>query len=238
MKKLAAKVFNKYILVKRKFSKTQYLSLGENCLTDNILSRHNLKSFSTPYSHGRSNLDYAINLEQDHYQNLLKQDYLHFNFINNERVVRNNFYNKCDDIYYNLHLNGFEFTHHNVIENESQRKSYERKISRMQSFAKSKKLKFLYHYRNNENKNIKLLIEKAEKFLSYYQEKSIDCELIFFTQEIITTPDERSIIKIHDSNNTKGFVLKTLETWAGEDQDVFWAIKDDDLILKMINEIK
>lgn len=41
-----------------------WLSLGENCLSDNILSRHSLKSFSTPFSHARSNIDYALELEK------------------------------------------------------------------------------------------------------------------------------------------------------------------------------
>ena len=37
-----------------------YLSFGENCLTDNILSRYNIKSYSTPYSSARSNIEYIF----------------------------------------------------------------------------------------------------------------------------------------------------------------------------------
>jgi len=108
----------------------------------------------------------------------------------------------------------------------------------MKSFGKRKKLKFVYHYRNNDNIDLKLIITKGEEFLSYYQKKGIKCEFIFFTQEIVFKKEERNLTKIHDSNNVKGFILKTLEVWAGDDDDAFWARRDDDLITKMIKEIK
>ncbi|MFJ5369320.1 DUF1796 family putative cysteine peptidase, partial [Bosea sp. CER48] len=44
-----------------------WLSLGENCLPDNILERNGLKMFSTPFSHGRSNIEYAIQLHSEGY---------------------------------------------------------------------------------------------------------------------------------------------------------------------------
>ena len=238
IKKTLKKLIRRYINLKKQLSNTYYLSIGENCLTDNILDRHNIKSFSTPYSHGRSNLDYAIKLEKENYSNLLKAEYLTYNYLGETKVVRNKHYSESDNIYNEIHQNGFEFTHHDVINNELQRKSYERKILRMKSFSKRKKLKFIYHYRNNKNKDLKLITKKAEEFLSFYQKEGVKCEFIFFTQNIISKKEERNLIKIYDSNNIKGYILKTLEIWAGDDQDVFWARKDDDLIKKMINEIK
>ena len=238
MKKIIERLVRKYLILKKQLSNTHYLSIGENCLTDNILARHNLKSFSTPYSHGRSNLDYAIKLEKESYRNLLKSEYLYHDNVEETKVVRNKHYSESDNIYYELHLNGFEFTHHDVIDNDLQRKSYERKILRMISFNKRKKLKFVYHYRNNNNKDLNLIIGKAEEFLGYYEQKGIKCEFIFFTQDIVSKKEERNLIKFHDSNNVRGYILKTLETWAGEDQDVFWARKDDDLFMRMIKEIK
>ncbi|MFD1551439.1 hypothetical protein DNU06_13445 [Putridiphycobacter roseus] len=238
LKKLLKEVKKKYLDLIKKESDTHYLSIGENCLTDNILDRHNLKSFSTPYSHGRSNLDYAIKLEKDNYQNLLSTEHLFYDYVGENKVVRNKHYSQSDDIYVEIHQNGFEFTHHDVMNNEPQRKSYERKILRMTSFDNSKKLKFVYHYRINKNKNLKLIINKAEEFLSYYQKKGIECEFIFFTQEIISQKEERKLIKVHDSKSVKGFILNTLEIWGGDDDDVFWAKKDDDLLKKMIKEIQ
>lgn len=232
------KLLQKAAGLQNQFSDTYYLSIGENCLTDNILDRFKLKSFSTPYSHGRSNLDYAIALEKDAYKHLLNPKYLHYDTVGETKVVRNNFYSKSDSIYNELHKNGFEFTHHDVFNNDGQRKSYQRKIARMLSFDKSKKLKFLYHYRNNEDLDVNRLLEKAGEFLKLYQKKGINCEFIFFSQEIVKDNSQRCAIKIHDSQNIKGFMLKTLELWVGNDEDVLWARKDDDLLSRMIVEIR
>lgn len=232
------KLLQKSVGLRNQFSKTHYLSLGENCLTDNILARHKLKSFSTPYSQGRSNLDYAIALEKDHYSHLLDSKFLYYDYVGETKVVRNKYYPYADSIYNELHKNGFEFTHHDVLNNDLQRQSYERKIARMLSFNKNHQLKFLYHYRNNDDLNVELIITKAKEFLNFYKEKNIKCEFIFFTQKIVTDKSNRAITKIHDSNNIKGFLLKTLEFWVGDDEDVLWARKDDDLLSELLRDIR
>lgn len=232
------KVLQRTVGFKNQFSNTHYLSIGENCLTDNILDRHKIKSFSNPYSHGRSNLDYAIQLEKEHYANLLNPEFLYYEYVEQTKVVRNKLYATSHNIFNELHKNGFEFTHHDVLNNEKERKSYERKIARMNSFDKSQKLKFFYHYRSNDDLAIDVLIGKAEEFLSYYKRREIKCEFIFFTQEIVSKSTERQLLKIHDSENIKGYILKTLEYWAGDDEDFLWARKDDDLLTEMIKEIK
>ncbi len=231
------KLLQKIVGVQNQFSNTYYLSIGENCLTDNILDRFKIKSFSTPYSHGRSNLDYAIKLEEENYANLLKSEYLYNDYVGETKVVRNKYYSKSDNIYNDLHKNGFEFTHHDVLQNDLQRKSYQRKIDRMLSFDNSKTLKFVYHYRNSDDLDLNKLVNKAEEFLYLYEKKGIRCGFIFFTQEIVAEISKRSITKIHDSKNVKGYLLKTLELWAGDDQDVLWARNDDDLLSEMIKEI-
>lgn len=233
--KIIKKIYKDF---KNRIAKTHYISLGENCLTDNILQRNNLKSFSSPFSHGRSNIDYAIQLEKENYRNLLNPKFLIYDYVGELKVVRNRYYTVSDNIYNDLHRNGFEFTHHDVINDEPQRRSYERKILRMKSFDKRKKLKFIYHYRNNENDDLSLIFNKAIEFLSFYQKRGIKCDFIFFTQEIVLKREEREIIKVFNSNNIKGYIFKTLDLWAGDDQEVFWARKDDDLIKKMLKEIK
>jgi hypothetical protein len=235
---IVKKIIEIYRTYRRKISNTYYLSLGENCLTDDILNRHKLKFFSTPYSHGRSNLDYAIKLEKENYCNLLKSEYLYYDYVGDTKVVRNIYYSESDNIYKELHQNGFEFTHHDVINNDVEKKSYERKIFRMTTFSKNKTLKFLYHYRNNDNRDFKQIIKKAEEFLNLYKKRNIKCEFIFFTQDIISKKEQRVLTKIHDSNSIKGYVLKTLELWEGDSQEVFWARKDDDLLSEMIKDIK
>ena len=239
MKKLFKKKLKRlYKDFKQVTSSTSYISIGENCLTDNILDRHSLKSFSTPYSHGRSNLDYAIKLESEGYKNLLSLKYLYHDHVGETKVVRNKYYSESENIYLELHQNGFEFTHHDVINNDAHKNSYERKALRMSSLNKRKKLKFLYHYRDNANKDLNKIIKKASEFLAYYQKRNIKCEFIFFTQDIISNEADRSIIKVHDANNIRGYVFKTLNIWGGDDPDLLWARTDDDLIRKMIKEIK
>lgn len=215
-----------------------YISLGENCLTDNILQRFGIKSFSTPYSHGRTNIDYAIHLEKEKYSNLLNPNFLYYDYIGDKKVVRNTYYSKSDNIYNNIHLKGFEFTHHDVISNEKHKKSYERKIERITSLHNNYIIKFFYHYRKCNNQCIENLIDKLKTFLSFYQNRGIDCQVIFFTQEIVLLEEERSLIKIHYEDSIKGYIFRTLQIWDGEDQEIFLAKKDDDLISIMISETK
>lgn len=49
---------------------------GKNCLTDRILERYHLKSFATPYSWVRSNIEYINEIEEDNFAYLLSADYL------------------------------------------------------------------------------------------------------------------------------------------------------------------
>jgi len=219
--------------------KTYYLSIGENCLTDYILIKHRLKSSSTPYSHGRSNLDYAIMLEEDNYEKLLSSDLLYYDTINDTIVVRNRYYSKSDHIYNNLQENGFEFTHHDVINNNLHKNSYRRKISRMLTLKTNpaNKVRFLYHHRINENSDLNKIVQKANKFLSYYHKHQIDAKFFIFTQSIVEKQEERALLKFHNGENVKCYVLKTMKAWEG-DNYVAWVKKDNDLIKKMINEIR
>jgi len=144
------KVINKvkYLYSKLRFwmtlesTKTFYLSLGENCLTDYILSSHGLKSFSTIYSNGRTNIDYALFLEKNNYSDLLSLENLKYDVLNDKKVVRSTILVECQNIYQALQMNGFEFTHHDVIKNEFDRESYRRKIERQLRYRKKKNFIF------------------------------------------------------------------------------------------------
>ena len=122
--------------------KIEYVSLGENCLADNILNRYHLKAFSTPYSHGRSNIDCALALEKCKYRVLLNQRYLHYEMYGKKQVVRNSALRKCDDIFISDQKHGFEFTHHDVIGNAAHLKSYSRKVKRMRRLRRVKGVVF------------------------------------------------------------------------------------------------
>lgn len=212
------------------------ISLGENCLTDNVLERFGIKSFSTPYSHGRSNIDYAIHLEKEKYSRLLNHSFLYYDHVGPTKVIRNFCYSKADKIFSDIHLKGFEFTHHDVINNGQHRQSYERKIQRMLSIDNNFFVRFYYHYRKCNKQNLERFIPKAKEFLSFYKSRGTDCQLIFFTQETVATREKKSVEKIYDKDRIKGYVFRTLKIWGGKDQDTFWAKEDDDLISVMIKE--
>ena len=238
LKKIKSKLLDLKRNLKLYFSKNCYVSIGENCLTDNILSRHNIKSFSTIYSNGRSNLDYVIGLEKNDYKDLLNPKYLHFDYVDKLKVVRNTFYSSADNIYHKLHLNGFEFTHHNIIENKNAKESVERKIRRFQKLKNKKNFTFFYHYRLNENISIDEIKSKGENFISIYKKNNKKAQLIIFTQKIIKKYDARKVEKITNKDSINIYIFHTMNAWQGNDKDIFWARIDDDLIKEMLDDIK
>lgn len=221
-----------------KYSKYIWLSLGENCLTDNILQRHGLKSFATPFSHGRSNIDYILNLERRNYVGLLDKQNLHYEDLNDKKVVRSTLINSCDNIYHELHMNGFEFTHHDVIKSEEARISIQRKIDRLIKYKGKKNYVFFYHWRINKNMNKEILIEKLNDLVKIYSIQNKKCNIVIFTQNIISKKAERGINYSSFSESLHFFELNTLYKWEGDDDDVLWAKNDDDIIQKMIIQTK
>lgn len=217
-----------------------YLSIGENCLTDIILERHGLKSFSTPYSYARSNIDYVIALESDNYSNLLNQDGLHYA---NEpglppKAVRTENIIKCDNIYSQAHQKGFEFTHHDVIGNREHFDSYTRKTERMRQLrAKEQPVCFLYHYRHNPNMDIDRLLPRIAEFLDFYNRNgTARAVAVVFTQQV--DEKEKFLEQFAIGENILLFKFHTPQIWAGKDENVFFAKNDDDLILEMLHKTK
>lgn len=209
------------------------VSIGENCLTDNILHRHELKSFSTPYSHCRSNLDYALQLEEQDYSELLNPENLCYEDFNGLTVIRNHsFFN--DPIFHGFHINGFEFTHHDVIKNSDHIESYRRKIERLIIKRNESCFRFFYHYRYSENFNLDEITKKAEKFLSFYKS---GCKFIIFTQNIIPREVQKHIDAKSQNENIILFTFNTHDLWAGDNDDVFWARVDDNLFKEMFSHL-
>lgn len=209
-----------------------FLSLGENCLVDDVLQRHGLKVFSTPYSFARSNIDYAIELERTEYSTLLSKDNLYY--VKNSKVIRSNVIKDCDNIYDFQHLNGFEFTHHDVISDSSKAESYKRKVNRMKELKYSKDvLCFLYHYRYNENMDVQKIIDKAGTFLKYYNSRAF---MVVFFQNIQS--EHRGVIEKTVADNVITFEFITPYVWQGTDKTKFFARNEDDLMTIMLNSVK
>ena len=217
-----------------------YLSIGENCLTDAILKRHGLKSFSTPYSHSRSNIDYVIEIEQNDYCNLLCPDSLYY--ANEQGIplnaVRSKSIIKCEDIYSSAHQKGFEFTHHDVISDPKSINSYMRKIERMRQLRKQNQpVCFFYHHRYNDKMNPEKIISKIFKFLEFYNKTDVKRAVaVVFFQRIDT--NNKFLEHFDMGNGILVFKLHTPQVWAGKDENIFFAKNDDDLISEMFDLTK
>jgi len=215
------------------FSEILWLSLGENCLPDNILHRHGLKSFSSPYSHGRSNIDYALALEKRNYDGLLDPEHLAHGISEKKTVVRSTLFNQCDDIYNEMHMKGFEMTHHDVIDSEKDRDTFVRKINRQREVRGTKKIVFLYHHRINKNTDLDAIFRKAEEFSHLYSRKQFTCTVIVFSQKLIDNQEERKLYFRKVRKDVVFFEFHTHQFWAGRNDELFWARIDDDLIKRM-----
>jgi hypothetical protein len=216
-----------------------WLSIGENCLPDGILKRHDLKSFSTPYSHGRTNIDYAIELEKQNYATLLsKNNLVYEDTWGGAKVVRSSHIKKSDDLYDISSSKGFEFTHHDTISSEKDIESYNRKIERLLSIRKKQDVIFLYHHRKNQKTDITQINLKLEEFRQFYKAEATTCYVAFFYQTIINDKSERRLEARINEGNILEFNYYTELLWGGNDQDVFWAKNDDDLISDMFIQIE
>lgn len=239
LKKNIKKIFINIKLNKR-INQSDYLwlSLGENCLSDHILNRHEVKSFSTPYSHGRSNLDYAIQLEKLRYKSFLDIDNLKYDLVRKSKIVRSKIIKDGDIMFDPAHNQGFEFTHHDIIESKIKRDSLKRKVDRLISFKGKKNFIFLYHHRMNQYSNFVKLYDKADQFVKFYNQKNFDCQIVIFSQQIIQDISARKLVHTKVNNHIHHFFFYTNEIWGGDNDDVFWALKDDDLIKEMISIVK
>lgn len=208
----------------------KWLSLGENCLPDDILNRHGLKSFSTPFSSGRTNIDYVLQASRSNFSGLMDPENLVRGHADGSDVVRSILYS-CDTEIYSPSVScGFEFTHHDVISNESHRASFGRKIERWIDLRDSgEKAVFLYHHRTQQTKPPNRLFEKLSLLLDDFPTSHI----VFFYQEIVR-PEHRHVAvrPIQDRLIVAKFATDCI--WAGKDPNVFWARRDDDLVTEML----
>jgi len=221
----------------KSFDHTVVLSLGENCLADDILRRNGLKSFSSPYSAGRSNIEYVLAFEGERYSDFLNPAYLRKEPSNsNTIVVRNKKYMDLCNSYHPTVIHGFEFTHHDVLDNPHDKDALNRRCYRM-LHLKKKRLVFLYHHRLCDQTDFELLIRHLNQYAEIYRSRGNEVSIFLFTQKIITTPDERRVEQ-HLDNGIHFYTFHTLTEWAGDDPDILWARCDNDLIRVMINHIK
>ncbi|MBW2998473.1 papain-like cysteine peptidase [Candidatus Woesearchaeota archaeon] len=159
-----------YICNLFKKPKTYHISIGENCLIDFLLKKYNLKEESFPFGAMRSNMDYNFAIIKDNFKHFLDKKYLYHSKHFKDKVIRNNYY-KSPSKFINNYID-FEFSHFNVIENQTHIDSVKRKVNRFKKILKSKnKIVLLYHYRYHESNDLKGLVNQFRLFDNYLFKK-------------------------------------------------------------------
>lgn len=157
-------------------------------------------------------------------------------YYDNNAKLHLNAYNEIQNKYDSLCMNGFEFTHHDVLKNESYRETFNRRVQRLMEL-KNSKINIFYHHRFcNQTDRVKLL-ENLFELKKIYIHKANTVNIIMFTQVIVEQASERRV-EHHHINGINIFVFYTLNIWGGDNQNIFWGICDDDLIAEMLLAIK
>ena len=220
----------------KKFNKNVLFSIGENCLADNILARNGLKSFSSPYASARSNIEYLIAFEKESFKDFLKNDYIVYVNPSESKIAQNKKYVEVENSYHNSCINGFEFTHHDVIGDDKMREMLKKRYKRLLKI-KNKNIVLLYHHRFCENTNEEMLIAHLKEFADIYRKRGNDVNIFIFTQVIVSSEDYRKVEKtVVGGINVYKFY--TMNIWGGEDDEILWARCDNDLLEEMINDMK
>jgi hypothetical protein len=222
-------------IIKPGVAKIYWLSLGENCLPDDILKRYGLKSFSTPFSNGQTNLDYDLILERIRYKGFLDKENLKYEQQSLKRFSRSTITNACDNIYVDYHMRAFGTSYFDLINSEENRQSFSRKIQNLLSLRGKGNAVFFYHYRYHEHQNLEKIFEKAFEYSTYYSKRKKKSHVIVFTQKIIGDISDKAIHYQRVRKNVHFFNFHTQQIWAGNDPYIFWAKPDEDLIKKMID---
>ena len=223
-------------MISKSFDKNVVFSLGENCLSDNLLERNGLKSFSSPYSSGRSNIEYILAFEKDKFSDFLNLKYLEYEYFFDKKVPRNKKYVTVQNQYHNSCLNGFEFTHHDVISSQKIRNKINKRCQRMLRLQE-KNIIMLYHHRLCSETDEELLISHLLELADIYKLRNNDVHIYTFSQVIVSEENQRKAeCKIIRGVNVYKFY--TLNEWVGNNNNIFWAKCDDDLLKEMITDIK
>lgn len=212
------------------------ISMGENCLSDDILNRYDLKSFSSPFSSGRSNVEYILDFEKENYVDFLNPDYLKYESFNGKKVPRNIKYVTTQNHYSDSCSHGMEFTHHDVISDPSLKKTIARRYERLQKLSK-KNIVFVYHNRYCEKTDISLLVSCFEKIKQIYETRKNVVQVFIFTQKLVVAEKERRV-ECKELNGMKIYTFYTNNIWEGANNEIFFARCDDDLIRVMIDDIR
>ncbi|MFA6945318.1 MAG: DUF1796 family putative cysteine peptidase [Pedobacter sp.] len=227
-------IFN---IIHRKRTNKVYLSFGENCLTDNILSRYGLKSFTTPFSHCRSNIEYILDLEKNNYDHFVSGEFLKYGDLNGKPVPRLKMDLILENNYHHLLKNGIEFPSQDVIKNQKYWQKVVKRANKLKIFLGKRKYVLLYHHRVCEDSDPELLLRHLSELKKYYSTEGYECQIVLFKQIIIGKGSEKKLT-YQENRDIHIFDFHTHHTWTGHDQRKYWAFIDDSLISQMLKIVK
>jgi hypothetical protein len=218
---------------------TVYCSIGENCLSQDIIDRRKMNTMISPFSRVRSNIDYALALLKEDFVDFLNPEYLQYRERYDKKIVTNSKYKCAPGVFDSSVANEFEFTHHDVIASDEALKSFERKTERFRALIKSESpITFLYHHRSRPGKQMPHVLAQLNEFARHVEGmRNAPVSVICFAQTIFKDISERRI-EITQHERTMLAVLHTKQAWLGTDADVFWGRVDDDLFDQMLEASK
>ena len=131
---------------------------------------------------------------------------------------------------------GFEFTHHDVLNDKNDFNSVKRKMNRLLSL-KNQEIYIFYHNRYCKDTNTNMLIDDLCQLKKIYEKKNNKVEIIAFTQVLVSSLSDRKVEK-SILNDIYFYKIYSLNVWEGSNEDVFWGRVDNDLLELMFLDVK
>ncbi len=210
-----------------------FVSLGENCLIDEILKDLKLRTATHPFGSGRFNIEYITEICKEEFEHFLDDQFLYYATVENKIVVKNNFYKCKHNIYESSVCHDVEFTHHDVFK-PNVKESFLRKIERFKyATDQPSEYVFMYYHRFSSNTNIEIIKALLKNWSDWIENKSlIKPKIVFIHQKLIENKEERKV-SVNDFSCGKEVILYTLDVWSGA--ELWAAAKDRDLFNSFFN---
>ena len=116
------------------------------------------------------------------------------------------------------------------------RKKIAKRCMQLQSIS-NKNVVFVYHNRYCRETDMDLLVSCFEEVKRIYEARNNHVQIYIFTQERVSSKDDRKV-ECKETDSVKIYTFYTQNIWEGDNQDIFWARCDDDLLRVMIDDIR